>query len=446
MSESAPPLSLDEIAGRIGGQVHGSFIIGAQVLGQGVNVRWSPQGHLNVYAEGAARYHSGDLRTATLIALGLPVAENDNDPHAPRDLPVLPRMHPAPWTPEAAGGLLGEVATWVTSTAIIPVPELSLAAALALLAGLCGDRVLAPTEAGVNVFMTTLLATAGGKGHPPRAARELGDATGKLGAVSNGDPTSYAALERILRRRPSTVIVLDEFGLVLQDINARHRSAPAASIRKFLLAIYDQANSRFDGRAYASAETKGDDSPLEGPALTVLGMTTPGTLYEGLSEASITDGFINRFVFFSAGPAAIVRPPSLERRARPPQQLVDLLKDAIDSLPRLDGLAVEAMKVVHPGPGCEAGVAKPTNPDRSARMNMHENARMTVHGRVLLVNRIVAGGWRVADAARAAGISERTAYKWLARFRAGGERMLHDRSSAPGRMPHATPVATIEAV
>ncbi|MBS7706881.1 IS481 family transposase [Chelatococcus asaccharovorans] len=79
-------------------------------------------------------------------------------------------------------------------------------------------------------------------------------------------------------------------------------------------------------------------------------------------------------------------------------------------------------------------------------MNMHENARMTVHGRVLLVNRIVAGGWRVADAARAAGISERTAYKWLARFRAGGERMLHDRSSAPGRMPHATPVATIEAV
>ncbi|WP_410369464.1 leucine zipper domain-containing protein [Chelatococcus asaccharovorans] len=71
---------------------------------------------------------------------------------------------------------------------------------------------------------------------------------------------------------------------------------------------------------------------------------------------------------------------------------------------------------------------------------------MTVHGRVLLVNRIVAGGWRVADAARAAGISERTAYKWLARFRAGGERMLHDRSSAPGRMPHATPVATIEAV
>ena len=66
-------------------------------------------------------------------------------------------------------------------------------------------------------------------------------------------------------------------------------------------------------------------------------------------------------------------------------------------------------------------------------MNSHQHARMTVHGRALLVNRILVERWRVADAARAAGISERTAYKWLARFRAGGARMLHDRSSAPAR-------------
>ena len=52
----------------------------------------------------------------------------------------------------------------------------------------------------------------------------------------------------------------------------------------------------------------------------------------------------------------------------------------------------------------------------------------------------------MAAAAEAAGESVRTAYKWLARLRAGGERMLHDRSSAPGRTPHATPAAAIEAV
>lgn len=79
-------------------------------------------------------------------------------------------------------------------------------------------------------------------------------------------------------------------------------------------------------------------------------------------------------------------------------------------------------------------------------MNVHKNARMTVHGRVLLVKRIVADGWRVALAAEAAGVSVRTAYKWLARYRAGGEATLTDRSSAPARTPHATPAATVAAV
>jgi transposase InsO family protein len=72
-------------------------------------------------------------------------------------------------------------------------------------------------------------------------------------------------------------------------------------------------------------------------------------------------------------------------------------------------------------------------------MNVHKNARMTVHGRLLLVARIRERGWRVEDAALAAGVSLRSAYKWLARWRAGGERALHDRSSAPARCPSRLP-------
>jgi transposase InsO family protein len=79
-------------------------------------------------------------------------------------------------------------------------------------------------------------------------------------------------------------------------------------------------------------------------------------------------------------------------------------------------------------------------------MNVHKHARMTVHGRLLLVRRVREAGWRVADAAAAAGVSGRTAYTWLARYRAGGERALHDRSSAPSRSPHRLPAATIAAI
>ncbi|HEY0317206.1 MAG TPA: leucine zipper domain-containing protein [Solirubrobacterales bacterium] len=49
-------------------------------------------------------------------------------------------------------------------------------------------------------------------------------------------------------------------------------------------------------------------------------------------------------------------------------------------------------------------------------------------------------------AAEAAGISERSARKWLGRWRAEGEAGLLDRSSAPKRIPHRTPEAVVEAI
>ena len=75
-------------------------------------------------------------------------------------------------------------------------------------------------------------------------------------------------------------------------------------------------------------------------------------------------------------------------------------------------------------------------------MNIHQNARLTPRGRALLVRRIVEDGLRVREAAQACGVSERTAYKWLARYRAGGWDGLRDRSSRPQRCPHQTPADT----
>jgi transposase InsO family protein len=66
-------------------------------------------------------------------------------------------------------------------------------------------------------------------------------------------------------------------------------------------------------------------------------------------------------------------------------------------------------------------------------MNLHKNARLTPQGRALLVHRVRGEAWRVAQAAEAAGVSKRTAYRWLARKRAGEG--FGDRSSAPRRSP-----------
>jgi transposase InsO family protein len=72
-------------------------------------------------------------------------------------------------------------------------------------------------------------------------------------------------------------------------------------------------------------------------------------------------------------------------------------------------------------------------------MNIHKNARLTPQGRLLMVLRIEDEGWRVADAAVAAGLSERRAREWLKRYRAGGEIALGDRSSTPARYRDPAP-------
>jgi transposase InsO family protein len=78
-------------------------------------------------------------------------------------------------------------------------------------------------------------------------------------------------------------------------------------------------------------------------------------------------------------------------------------------------------------------------------MNLHANARTCPKSRRLMVDRIEAG-WSLAEAAEAAGVSDRTAAKWLARWRAEGEAGLLDRSSAPRRVPGRTPRLRVEAI
>jgi transposase InsO family protein len=77
-------------------------------------------------------------------------------------------------------------------------------------------------------------------------------------------------------------------------------------------------------------------------------------------------------------------------------------------------------------------------------MNLHANARTCPNSRELLARRVIEEGWSRARAANAAGVSTRTAAKWVARYRAGEP--MGDRSSAPRRVPSRTPRQTIDAI
>ena len=68
----------------------------------------------------------------------------------------------------------------------------------------------------------------------------------------------------------------------------------------------------------------------------------------------------------------------------------------------------------------------------------HRNARLTVHGRRVLVHRIRVEGQAVAHVSKAMGVSRQCGHRWVARWDEFGDAGLEDRSSRP----HTTPART----
>lgn len=79
-------------------------------------------------------------------------------------------------------------------------------------------------------------------------------------------------------------------------------------------------------------------------------------------------------------------------------------------------------------------------------MKLHGNAALSLKKRKLLAQRVVEEAWSLSEAALAAEVSERTAGKWVRRFRAEGEAGLMDRSSAPQLVHNRTPEDRIQAI
>jgi len=76
-------------------------------------------------------------------------------------------------------------------------------------------------------------------------------------------------------------------------------------------------------------------------------------------------------------------------------------------------------------------------------MNVHKNARLTVHSRADLVRRVLVERQPVEAVGEAFGVSIRTVRKWVARYQAEGAEGLKDRSSRPRRLRQPTPAEAV---
>jgi len=79
-------------------------------------------------------------------------------------------------------------------------------------------------------------------------------------------------------------------------------------------------------------------------------------------------------------------------------------------------------------------------------MQLHANAALSLNQRRRLALRVLEEGWSLTKAAEAAEVSDHTAAKWVARYRAEGEGGLLDRSSAPAVIANRTDERRVAAI
>ena len=201
---------------------------------------------------------------------------------------------------ECPPGLLGEVAQFIYAAAPRPVPEIAIAAAIGLMAGICG-RAYNVSSTGLNQYVLLLAKTGRGKESIQSGISKLISYVRQQvpsieECIGPDEIASGPALYKYLNKNPGFVSVLSEFGLRLASMSDGHGNGANVSLRRMILQLY--AKSGFNDVAHPSVYSDKDKNvaAIPSPAFSILGESTPHTFYKNLNEEMISEGLLPRFL------------------------------------------------------------------------------------------------------------------------------------------------------
>lgn len=234
-------------------------------------------------------------------------------------------------------GLVGEVAEYIYSSAIRPVPEIALVAALAFVAGLAG-RSYNISGTGLNLYLILLAETGAGKEGASSGIDSLVSAvkTKVPGIDGFMGPSAFAsgqALIKVLNEKPCFVSILGEFGLTLQQLCDPRANAALVMLKKVLLDLYTKSGWTKVLRPSVYSDTEKNTKLVQAPNVTILGESTPETFFGGLDASHISEGLIPRFSIVEYKGQ---RPPRNKHAGSPPnpiliQKVADLAEVALST-------------------------------------------------------------------------------------------------------------------
>lgn len=206
-----------------------------------------------------------------------------------------------PAIPTTPPGLLGDIASFIYQAAPRPVPEVALAAAISLMAGICG-RAYNISGTGLNQYVLLLAMTGAGK---EAAASGINKLMGTIkmqvptssGFIGPSEISSGSALFKYLgNQSQSFVSLLGEFGLRLQQMSSPNANGSEVSLRRMFLDLYNKSGHSEILHASVYSDKANNTSAVPSPSFSILGESTPERFYGALNEDMISEGLLPRFL------------------------------------------------------------------------------------------------------------------------------------------------------
>ena len=221
-------------------------------------------------------------------------------------------------------GLVGEIADWITSTAIKPQPMLSLAAALSFVGMLRGHKIRGYTDLRTNLLVMSLAPTASGKEHPQNAIKRLATACA-LDAHLMGEPVSGGGFLTGLNKAGRVgLLVMDEVGRYIGNLSSRNAGTHQREIIDYIIKTFSCANSVLKGRQYVD-DKKNPTIDIIQPHFCCIGSTVAERLQESCGSSEVVDGFLNRWVVFNVKKR--VKRNKKVKFSPPPESLVKKIQE-----------------------------------------------------------------------------------------------------------------------
>lgn len=264
---------------------------------------------------------------------------------APRSaiLDAVPLWKDGDWT--EPDGLIKEMADWIIQTSRKPNRPLAIAAATAVMSGVCGRWLYSPTDCSLNLYIVMLAGTTVGKNRPLSAVLEILRAAGLDQIATTAKGFSVSAIEQMIVDHPCCVATVDEIGpSLLAKMSHFRANGHELAMRGALLELWSRERGMAPFSTHHRAASKAVQIPA--PSLSLVGTSQPEAFYKSLTAGSVTDGFLNRFLLCPAAPRA--KPQNFPADARKvPQWIIDSLQGIVPTVGGNLGTALGVFALTH---------------------------------------------------------------------------------------------------